>query len=117
MHTKATYFSPRFAGFQLGASLTPDTGIVSGTGGCDTDNDGDFENVISYGVNYVGKFDEIGVRLPLRGQTATTKTHLVAQHVEDLSIWALAARLTLLASRLALTYNDFGETGYHHCER
>ena len=68
--TKATYFSPRFAGFQLGASLTPDTGIVSGTGGLvDTDNDGDFENVISYGANYVGKFDEIGVGLSFVGQT------------------------------------------------
>ena len=43
--TKVTYFSPRFGGFQVGASLTPDSGVTSGTGGLlDTDNDGDFEN-------------------------------------------------------------------------
>jgi len=67
--TKATYFTPRFSGFQLGASLTPDTGIVSGTGGLlDTDNDGDYENVVSLGANYVGNFDEVGVGLSIVGQ-------------------------------------------------
>jgi len=66
--TKATYFTPRFSGFQLGASLTPDTGITAGTGGLvDTDNDGDFENVVSLGANYVGKFDEVGIGLSVTG--------------------------------------------------
>jgi outer membrane protein OmpU len=54
--TKATYFTPRFGGFQLGASLTPDSGVNSGTGGLlDTDNDGDFENVYAIGANWEGK--------------------------------------------------------------
>ena len=66
--TKAIYFTPRFGGFQIGASLTPDSGQNSGNFGVDDDADGDFENVISYGVNYVGKFDEIGVGISFVGQ-------------------------------------------------
>jgi outer membrane protein OmpU len=47
-NTKATYFTPRIAGFQLGASFAPDDG--DGV----TDNDGGFENNVSGGANWVG---------------------------------------------------------------
>jgi len=111
--TKATYFSPRFAGFQLGASLTPDTGIVSGTGGLvDTDNDGDFENVISYGANYVGKFDEIGVGLSFVGQTGDDEDALGSgSTVEDLSVWSVGGKVNFAGFALGAHYNDFGESG------
>ena len=46
---KATYFTPRIAGFQVGASWTPDNGD-----GIDDDTDGEQENIISGGVNWVG---------------------------------------------------------------
>ena len=110
--TKATYFSPRFAGFQLGASLTPDTGIVSGTGGLtDTDNDDDFENVISYGINYVGKFDEIGVGIAFVGQEGDDEDALgSALTVEDLSIWGVGGKIDFAGFTLGAHYNDFGET-------
>ena len=40
--------------------------------------------MISYGVNYVGKFDEIGVGCPSSGQTATDEDALgSASTVED----------------------------------
>jgi outer membrane protein OmpU len=47
-NTKATYFTPRIAGFQLGASYAPDDGDGL------TDNDGGFENNVSGGANWVG---------------------------------------------------------------
>jgi outer membrane protein OmpU len=46
---KATYFTPRVLGFQLGASWTPDNGD-----GIDDDSDGEQENNIGAGVNWVG---------------------------------------------------------------
>jgi hypothetical protein len=47
--TKASYFTPRVAGFQLGASWTPDDGD-----GLDDDTDGEQENNIGAGVNWTG---------------------------------------------------------------
>jgi hypothetical protein len=46
---KVTYFTPRVAGFQLGASWTPDNGD-----GIDDDTDGEQENIVGAGVNWVG---------------------------------------------------------------
>ena len=47
--TKATYFTPRIAGFQLGASFTPDNG-----NGINDDQAGSQENIVSMGANWVG---------------------------------------------------------------
>ncbi|HLT00718.1 MAG TPA: porin [Geminicoccaceae bacterium] len=46
--TKISYFTPRVAGFQLGASWTPDDG--DGV----TDDGDDQENILSGGINWVG---------------------------------------------------------------
>ena len=111
--TKVTYFTPRFSGFQLGASLTPDTGITSGTGGLvDTDNDGDFENVISLGANYVGKFDEVGVGLSFTGQWGDGESasgSALAQ--EDLAIWGVGGKVDFAGFTIGAHYSDFGDTG------
>jgi len=109
--TKVTYFSPRIGGFQLGASLTPDTGVVSGNLN-DLDNDGDFENVISYGANYVGKFDEIGVGISFVGMKGTDEdTSGSSSTVEDLSIWNVGGKVDFAGFTLGAHYNDFGESG------
>lgn len=46
---KATYFTPRIAGFQLGASWIPDNGD-----GLDDDTDGEQENIVGAGANWTG---------------------------------------------------------------
>ncbi len=51
---KATYFSPRVGGFQLGASVTPDQ---SDNGGRD-DNE-NFTNAVTAGANWVGAFSGV----------------------------------------------------------
>ena len=110
--TKATYFTPRFSGFQLGASLTPDTGITAGTGGLvDTDNDGDFENVVSLGANYVGKFDEVGVGLSFTGQWGDGESASgSALAAEDLAIWHVGGKVDFAGFTIGAHYNDFGDT-------
>ncbi|HSA81081.1 MAG TPA: porin [Geminicoccaceae bacterium] len=61
--TKATYFTPRVGGFQLGASYIPDTG--SDGGGDNTP--GDSENNFGGGVNWVGAFGGIDLTLSAVG--------------------------------------------------
>ena len=51
--TKANYFTPRVAGFQLGASFTPDTGDNLGI-----KNDANVENSLGVGSNWVGAFGD-----------------------------------------------------------
>jgi len=110
--TKVSYFSPRFGGFQLGASLTPDTGITSGTGGLtDTDNDGDFENVVSLGANYVAKFGEVGVGLSVTGQWGDGESASgSALAAEDLSIWHVGGKVDFAGFTIGAHYNDFNDT-------
>ena len=60
--TKIIYFTPRFAGLQLGASWTPDNGQDGGEGfGDNRDDDGDFNNVYSLGVNFQNTFNGTGI--------------------------------------------------------
>jgi len=66
--TKVIYFSPRFSGFQVGASFTPDSG-QNGASWTETDNDGDLEKVFGLGANYTGKFDKVGVSVSVLYET------------------------------------------------
>ncbi len=59
---KATYFTPRFAGFQLGVSATPDN---SDNGGLDSD--GNFTNALAFGGNWVGAFGGVDLTLSAVG--------------------------------------------------
>jgi outer membrane protein OmpU len=63
--TKATYFTPRVGGLQLGASYTPDTGDDGGRDG--PGFDGGHANVASGGVNWVGAFGGVDLTLSAVG--------------------------------------------------
>jgi predicted porin len=62
---KLTYFSPRFSGFQLGLSYTPNADAPGGdrqTFGLNTDNDEDDQaNFFSVGLNFVNSFNGVDV--------------------------------------------------------
>jgi hypothetical protein len=63
--TKATYFTPRVGGFQLGASYTPDTGDDGGRDGPGFDTQ--HYNVVSGGANWVGAFGGVDLTLSAVG--------------------------------------------------
>jgi hypothetical protein len=63
--TKATYFTPRVGGFQLGASYTPDTGDDGGRDGVGFDQQ--HYNVVSGGANWVGAFGGVDLTLSAVG--------------------------------------------------
>lgn len=111
--TKVTYFTPRFSGFQLGASLTPDTGTNSGTASLlntNADNDGNDENVISLGANYVGKFDNVGVGISATYQSGTDEVGGSAEINNDIDIFGIGAKVDFSGFTIGAHYSDFGET-------
>lgn len=108
--TKATYFSPRFSGFQIGASWTPDTGEVSGgPATADNDNDGDFENTLSLAANYSGKFDNVGVGFSIHTQQGTDENATGAE-IEDLDIWGVGGKVSVAGFTFGANYNNLGDT-------
>lgn len=64
--TKATYFTPRVGGFQLGASYTPDTGDDGGRDEGPLFDNGHY-NVAEGGVNWVGAFGGVDLTLSAVG--------------------------------------------------
>jgi outer membrane protein OmpU len=79
---KITYFTPRFAGFQLGVSYTPDGDCETasfGTG-CSPYNpiqpEGDVDEAYSVGFNYVQSFNALDVRASLGYEQTTTSNAL-----------------------------------------
>ncbi|MBO6784423.1 MAG: porin, partial [Alphaproteobacteria bacterium] len=111
--TKMTYFTPRFAGFQLGASLTPDSGVQAGTADLfgETDNDGDFENTVGLGANYVGKFDEVGIGLSVVGEFGDDEsTSGSDQAQEDLEIWGIGGKVDFAGFTFGAHWRDYGDT-------
>ena len=108
--TKANYFSPRFSGFQIGASWTPDTG--EGSGGAataDADNNGSFENVLGLSANYVGKFDNVGVGVSIGWEHGGDETAAGAEN-EDLDIWGVGGKVDFAGFTVGAAYRDFGDT-------
>jgi hypothetical protein len=57
--TKASYFTARFAGFQLGASFTPDDGV--------TDDGDDQENIVGLGADRVGALGPVDLTVASTG--------------------------------------------------
>ncbi|MBS28181.1 MAG: hypothetical protein CL566_04545 [Alphaproteobacteria bacterium] len=108
--TKVSYFSPRFSGFQVGASLTPDTGVNSASLG-DTDNDGDEENVIGLAANYVGKFDDVSIGLSAQMENGTGESASGSAAVqEDLSVWGVGGNIGFGGFKIGAHYRDLGDT-------
>jgi outer membrane protein OmpU len=72
---KLTYFTPRFSGFQLGASYTPDARWQTGTGAnspyAPNQAEGDGDEAYSVSANYNNKFDAVSIKASVGFQTIT----------------------------------------------
>ncbi len=110
--TKITYFSPRMAGFQVGASLTPDTGEVSGgPATSDSDADGDFENTFAAAINYEGNFDNVSFAVSLSGEFGDSETAAGADAEGELETVGVGANITFGGIGLGAEYVDFSDKG------
>ncbi len=100
--TKISYFSPRFSGFQVGASLTP------------TPNDGDefkadglWENHIGLGANYDNTVG--GLRIRASAVYSGAKS-LVPGAVRDVSAWSVGGIVGWGPFSLGGNYTDNGDS-------
>jgi outer membrane protein OmpU len=87
---KANYFTPRIAGFQLGAAFTPDSGVDEASV---TDDDGDLENIIMGGVNWVGALGALDLTVAATGLHSQVEPGVVGQDTDDVNSYSVGALL------------------------
>ena len=107
---KATYFTPRFAGLQLGASYAPDrceeNGCGGSYGGAETDNDLNQQSeTVEIGLNYARKIGEVD--FALSGGWARGNNENPSAGNGDQEEWSAGA---------SLSWNGFILTGAWHAD-
>ncbi|MBE9556630.1 MAG: porin [Proteobacteria bacterium] len=105
--TKVSYFSPRFSGFQVGASLTPTP--QSGDG---FKSDKAWENHIGIGANYDNTFGDLRIRASAvySGASSTTSPNTDFL-LNDISAWSVGGIVNWGAFGLGANYTDNGDSG------
>ena len=109
---KATYFTPRIAGFQLGASFTPDGDDNENGRGNTTLAGGDGrKNAIGGGVNWVGVLGPVDLTLSAVGNWADVKdsddTQAAQGFRDDAKAWAVGGLLGFGGLEFGVSFNDF----------
>jgi outer membrane protein OmpU len=88
--SKATYFTPRVAGFQLGASFAPDSGVDAASV---QDDNGNLENIIMGGVNWVGALGAMDLSVGATGLHSQVEPGIVGQDTDDVNSYSVGALL------------------------
>jgi len=114
---KITYYTPRFAGFQVGVSYLPDQ-INRGQGtlspslpqpyGPDRskDNAGMSDNIFTGGLNYDNKFGDVGFTLAATGEWGEAQNSLY----DGLHAWNAGGKLSWMGWSLAGSYGSWGSS-------
>jgi outer membrane protein OmpU len=127
--SKVTYFTPRVAGFQFGASYAPDLNGDKASAGSRrsesfedssgvTDgllNRENFQNAYELGLNYVNTFSGVGVAVSATHVGAEAKDDISttpATRYQDLSAYQLGGQLSYLGWTLGGGYVFQGDSGY-----
>lgn len=104
---KIVYYTPRFSGFQLGLAYTPSADGGRGQTVSRADNTAaQSDNVVSGGVNYEGKWEQVSIAASLTGEAGSAELNTY----EDLRAWAAGAKLGYMGFSLAGSYGDQGES-------
>jgi outer membrane protein OmpU len=109
---KATYFTPRIAGFQLGFSWTPDGDDNNNGRGSTALNDGDGrKNIAGGGVNWVGVLGPVDLTLSAVGIWADVKGSSAQQDAQgyrdDEKAFAVGGLLGFGGLGFGVSFNDF----------
>jgi outer membrane protein OmpU len=109
---KATYFTPRIAGFQLGASFAPDGDDNNNGLGSNEFLGGDArKNMIGGGANWVGVLGPVDLTLSAVGMYADVKggdaTQAAAGFRDDEKAFALGGLLGFGGLSFGVSFNDF----------
>jgi len=116
--TKVVYFSPRLAGFQLGASYTPRSDsnntesnrskytALAVAGQITTG----FQDLWEIGANYDATFGAVRAKAGA-GYFGGTPTKTVGASYRDLKAWQAGAQLGFAGISVGGSYTDFGKSG------
>lgn len=110
--TKITYYTPLISGFRAGVSFTPDGGHEYDNG--ETDDDGDLENNIAFGVEYKGDFDQVGVHVAGRYVTSEFESNDEGgtdAEKEEISSFGVGANVTYAGFAFGVGYVDNDDSG------
>ena len=99
---KINYYSPRFSGFQLGVSYTPD---LENRGQLVDRLENGFGDVFEGGINYEGQWDQVGFAAAVTGITGDNENG-----GDDLEGWNAGLATNLYGVNLAGSYGDWGDT-------
>jgi len=104
---KATYFTPRIAGFQLGVSYIPDTGDnassrTAASGNVTDTNDADIEEFFGGGVNWTGAFGAVDMILSAVGAWGDGES----DDIDDVKDWSVGGRLGAGGLQFGVTYGS-----------
>jgi hypothetical protein len=101
--TKLSYFSPRFSGFQVGASLTPNPSL----NGDNFKQDGAFENHYGLGANYDNSFGGVRVRASAVYSAASSNN----AGREDIGAYSVGAIVGFGPVSVGANYTDNSDSG------
>jgi hypothetical protein len=113
--TKASYYTPRMNGLQIGASFTPDAGANFSTGIAD-DNDGDNYNHLGLGVNYIGTVGDVGIKLAATTAQASTEPNSTSASAtsslarDAISSWSVGGILSFSGFSVGMGHGDNGDS-------
>ncbi len=121
--TKAIYFSPRIAPFQVGPTITPDSGS-RGASFTERDDNGDFENVLGLAANYVGEVGDFTVILSIAGETgdgeadtSTSGNSTGGTSAGTSETFGIGGTISYSEFTFGLGYVDLGEAGVSNSDR
>ena len=121
--TKLSYYSPRIAGLQVGASYAPTTnnGITSNIGR-DVDLTS-INNILSFGANYSEDFENVGLMLSATAEKGQIKNSSANSGIQRANLLAydFAATLTYFGFSFGASYGSWGQSlqaksGIYSCD-
>ncbi|WP_448205190.1 porin [Azospirillum sp. sgz302134] len=119
--TKIVYFSPRFAGLQLGASYTPRNDSVNQDvnrvklGTATSGFTSTWQDLVEVGANYSNTFGGFKVQGSAGyfwgDAVGTTTASVPVQSYRDLNAWQVGAQVGYAGFAVGGSYTDFGKSG------
>jgi len=116
--TKIVYFSPRFAGLQLGASYTPrndssntDVNRVDPVGAPFGGANGTYTDMVEVGGNYTNTFGGFAVKASAGYYWGQAVENVGGSNYKDLNAWQVGAQVGYAGFSVGGSYTDFGKSG------
>jgi len=116
--TKIVYFSPRFAGLQLGASYQPrndssatDVNRVKPVGTGTAGANGTFTDMVEVGANYSNTFGGVAVKGSAGYYWGQAVDDVAGSNYKDLNAWQVGAQIGYAGFAIGGSYTDFGKSG------